>query len=56
MYEYELIQGGQVVATVSAPTYVQARKEIGHYAFVYGQDGPVRINKVESIKEGQGND
>ena len=47
MYEYRLIQDGQTVASVTAPTDAQARNEIGHYALVYGQDGPVKIERVK---------
>ncbi len=48
MYEYQLIQDGMVVATVFASTDARARNEIGHYALVYGQDGPVEIKRIES--------
>lgn len=35
-----------LVASVTAP-YDRALAEISHYATVYGQDGPVRIEEVE---------
>ncbi len=42
MSEYRLIQGGQPVAFAGGPND-DARREIMHYALVYSQDGPVRI-------------
>ena len=43
MFEYELWQGGEAVAWVSANTQEAALREITHYAMVYSQDGPVQI-------------
>ena len=42
MAEYRLIQGGQSVAGVDGPDD-DALREIRHYAAVYSQDGPVKI-------------
>jgi len=42
-YKYDLIQDGIVVASVIAPTRKEAEKEIKHYIFMYGQDGPIEI-------------
>ena len=42
--EYRLIQDGMTVAQVDGPT-VAAYREIKHYAAVYSQDGPVRIEQ-----------
>lgn len=40
--EYRLIQDGLQVAAVDGPA-PHAWREINHYAAVYSQDGPVRI-------------
>lgn len=45
-YEFELWQGGIVVASVSAPSREEAEDEINHYAMMYRQDGPVEIREV----------
>ena len=45
MVIYDLEQNGIVVASVDAPTEEQAKKEIGHYAMIYSQDGEVTIKK-----------
>ena len=42
-YRYALWQGGQVVARVECDTDEAARREINHYAAVYGQDGPCKV-------------
>lgn len=42
-YEFEIWQGGMVVASVSSPDLASACREALHYAFVYGQDGDVQI-------------
>lgn len=42
-YTAKLLQGGIVVAEVSAPTIEQAEREIVHYAMMYAQDGPVIV-------------
>lgn len=44
-FEYVLLQNGEVVASVCAPTKTEALKEINHYAMMYGQDGPVTIKE-----------
>lgn len=41
--EFELWQDGMMVASVSAANYDDAKREILHYAAMYGQDGPVEI-------------
>ncbi len=41
---YRLIQGGQPVASVHGPEE-DCRREIVHYAMVYIEDGPVRIER-----------
>ena len=42
-YVAELWQDGVMVAKVDAPTAREANDEISHYAFVYAQDGPVKV-------------
>lgn len=42
--EYRLIQGGIEVASVCGPSE-DARREIVHYAMMYVEDGPVRIEQ-----------
>lgn len=42
-WKAELWQNGIRVAGVDCPTAEDMRREIGHYAMMYGQDGPVRI-------------
>ena len=42
-YSAELWQDGVCVAAVDCPTKEDMRREIGHYAMMYGQDGPVRV-------------
>jgi hypothetical protein len=51
-YSYHLYEKGKSeygtwfkVASVYAPTEEEARREIEHYAMMYGQDGPVKIRK-----------
>lgn len=45
--EYRLIQDGMEVARAIGPN---ARSEIAHYAAVYGQDGPVTIQRKHGRK------
>lgn len=40
-------QDGMVVASGDAPTEAEAKREAGHYAMMYAQDGPVKV----SVKE-----
>lgn len=47
MVEYKLMQGGQIVASVSCEDEEKALKEIQHYAMIYCQDGEVEIIKVK---------
>lgn len=42
-YEYELWQDGIKVAAVVADNEADARREMLHYAAIYGQDGPYEI-------------
>ena len=42
-YRAQCIQGGIVVAEVSAPSFAQAEREIMHYASMYVFDGPVLV-------------
>lgn len=46
---YQLWQQGMCVASTSGPSQ-SALNEILHYAWVYGQDGPVAIYKIEGRK------
>ncbi len=46
IYRYELIQDGQVVASVESSDNAVAIGEIALYALMYGQDGPVEIKEV----------
>lgn len=43
--EYQLWQNGAMVASCYGPA-ARAKSDIQHYAFVYGQDGPVEILKT----------
>lgn len=45
-YKFKLMQDGQCVAAVECADKEQARREIEHYAMMYGQDGPVEIVDV----------
>lgn len=38
-----VIQDGQPVANVSAADLLSMLRELRHYAAVYGQDGPVKL-------------
>lgn len=46
-----IIQDGLVVAEVSAPTLGEAMRELSHYAFIYGQDGPVTVKMPKPKKK-----
>ena len=37
-------QDGMVVASGDAPTEAEAKREAGHYAMMYAQDGPVKVS------------
>lgn len=50
-YKYDLIQDGLIVACVDAATDLEARREIGHYALMYSQDGPVKVVNVSGKKK-----
>ena len=43
VYRFDLIQNGIVVASVESASKAGAAREIGHYAVMYAQDGPVEI-------------
>lgn len=45
--EYRLLQDGMEVARTFGPN---ARAEINHYAAMYGQDGPVTIQRKRGRK------
>ena len=51
-YEFELWQDGCPVAKASAKNRDAALCEIGHYAMVYSQDGPVSVYEVKRTKVG----
>lgn len=44
-YDFELWQGGMMVARTSAANREDSLREIQHYAAVYAQDGPVEIRE-----------
>jgi hypothetical protein len=44
---YRLIQAGSTIARVDGPDNDRTFNEINHYAAVYGQDGPVRVERLE---------
>lgn len=51
MHEFEIVQGGVVVASVSAPDRASALSEIMHYARQYAEDGPCLIRvKLKPVK------
>ena len=45
VYKYSLIQDGVIVASVVCEDKEFAEQEIQHYAFMYEQDGPVKIKR-----------
>jgi len=50
MFKYELMQEGRTVAFVSSSSQEDALREIQHYAFMYGQDGPVEIREAKECR------
>lgn len=42
IFRGRLKQDGMVVALVDGPDVESVEREIGHYAMMYGQDGPVQ--------------
>lgn len=44
-FRANLIQEGVIVASVDAASQQECEREIRHYALIYGQDGPVRIER-----------
>ena len=53
MAEFELWQDEMVVASVVSEDRASARREIEHYAMMYGQDGPVEIREIVRKPRGQ---
>lgn len=47
---FRVVQGGIVVASVSAPSYEQGMREARHYAMMFGQDGPLVIEERRDRK------
>jgi hypothetical protein len=47
--EYRIMQDGEMVAKLSGPKKT-ALPSILHYAMMYGQDGPVRVERREGRK------
>ena len=47
---YEVWQDGAPVAWSSGPD-MEARNDAMHYAMMYGQDGPVTVYKVHTVRE-----
>jgi hypothetical protein len=42
---YEVVQGGMVVASVTAPDLETATREAYHYAMMYRQDAPCIVRR-----------
>ncbi len=47
-FAYAIFQDGLMVAKVEAPTDEEALREAHHYAFMYAQDGPVELRKLDT--------
>ena len=45
-WEFQILQDGMTQASVEGP-YKEAKSQAEHYAFVYGQDGPVEIKEIK---------
>lgn len=45
-YKYVVIQDNLIVAQVEGTNKKQVLGEINHYAWVYSQDGSVRVEKI----------
>ena len=43
-WNFSVEQDGMVVASGEAPTEAEAKREAGHYAMMYAQDGPVKVS------------
>jgi hypothetical protein len=46
LYEFEIWQGGTMVASGSGNDREQVHQEAMHYASVYLQDGPVEVHET----------
>lgn len=55
IFKFALIQDGQVVASSESSNREAAVKEIAHYAFMYSEDGPVRIKEIDGKTGEKGN-
>lgn len=42
-WEFEIKQGGMIVASGDCPNKADALREAAHYVFMYGQDGPLEV-------------
>lgn len=42
----DIVQEGQIVASVQGPDTSAVMADAMHYAFIYGQDGPVTVEGV----------
>jgi hypothetical protein len=49
-WKFSVEQDGMEVASGEAPTEAESKREAGHYAMMYAQDGPVKV----SVKEVRG--
>jgi len=47
-YRFDVHQGDTIVASASAANREAAKREADHYAFMYGQDGPVKVVERKS--------
>jgi hypothetical protein len=50
-YEFEILQGDQWTAGGSAADLESCVREAEHYAFMYGQDGPVEVRYYRVMRE-----
>ena len=46
-HKYRLLQDGLIVAFTEASTDEQAKREIMHYAMIYSEDGPIKVQKLK---------
>jgi hypothetical protein len=49
-WSFSVEQDGMVVASGDAPTEDGAKREAGHYAMMYAQDGPVKVSLRERVR------
>lgn len=45
-WKFSILQNGEEQASVEG-SYEQAGRQAEHYAFIYGQDGPVEVKEVK---------